>query len=68
VLEALAAVHANAPERFLAACRALGTPTGGELAGALAVFAGTIEAGGVRLASPAGAAAFPAAAVARWIQ
>jgi hypothetical protein len=68
VLEALAAVHANAPERFRAACRALGTQTGGVLAGSLAVFAGTIEAGGVRLAAPAGAAAFPGAAVARWIQ
>jgi hypothetical protein len=68
VLEALAAVHANAPLRFDAACEALGVCAASELAGALAIFAGTIEAGGVRLGFPGAGFVIPEAAAARWIQ
>lgn len=67
ILDALAAVHANAPARFAAACAALGVVEDGAAADSLTVFAVTIEAGGIRLAVPAGAWAQPAAAVARWI-
>jgi hypothetical protein len=45
----------------------LGVVEDGAAADALTVFAVTIEAGGIRLAVPAGAWAQPAAAVARWI-
>ncbi|MCM0019788.1 MAG: hypothetical protein NBV67_07330 [Tagaea sp.] len=68
IVEALAAVHANAPWRFCAACESLGARVQDELAGALAIFAGTIEAGGVRLDSPGGAFVMPDAAAAQWLQ